>query len=224
MRIVKILFTAFLSFMIFVVSAIIGLVFYSELGQPYNSVVGGAWMLIGVYLGWFSYKNMRRRGILEMLSGNNASYDADDLKPTLGHGVLQVTPKELYESELLNKLKLRKYTIAIWGDRYGRKLDKQHRIDTIEYEDKGSILSIEMGGKYLLKIRMPKVIHISETYFKIINAKEILWQVTDENNKTSNYSYLNTGKKIETKTNTNWKPKSMDLGIGMHALYLQALS
>ena len=60
-----------------------------------------------------------------------------------------------------------------------------------------------------------------QDYIKIVKAKAIIWQTPSKYQKQNIYHYVNTGKAIKTKSNTTWQPHTLDIGIGMNALYLQ---
>lgn len=68
---------------------------------------------------------MRRRGVISVMSGNNATYDLDELEPTSGDGILKFTPSELTEFFSEKKMNFNQgISISIWGDWEGRQLEK----------------------------------------------------------------------------------------------------
>jgi len=162
-----------------------------------------------------------RRGYISTISGDNSSYYLDDLKPTPGSGVIELQPNELENYFDHGKVSIKEGTISIWGDWNGRQLNQKHKLSTIEYDNKRDVLSIYFSDYCQLQIRLPSSIHCSESYLKIFKAKEVKWQTFNDNREYDQFHYLNTGKDIVTKSNTNWKPKVEDLGIGMHAVYIQ---
>ncbi|WP_417886451.1 hypothetical protein [Zunongwangia sp.] len=82
------------------------------------------------------------------------------------------------------------------------------------------MLLIYFNDNYQLQIANPSSIYYTNSYRKIIKAKEIKWQVRKDNKLVDIYHYCYTGSKITTTSNTSWKPMPT-LGIGMNALYLQ---
>ena len=163
---------------------------------------------------------INRRGYIATISGDNSTYELDNLKPTPGSGITELLPDKLVDSFDHQKLEFPEVSISIWGDSYGRKLKLKHRILTFEYDDHSQVLSIFFKDYCQLRIKKPSIIHHSSSYLKIIKAEEILWRVPNAD-RMDEYYYLNEGKNIKTKSNTNWQPKSEDLGPGMNALYLQ---
>ncbi|PKR82277.1 hypothetical protein CW751_02805 [Brumimicrobium salinarum] len=179
-------------------------------------------LLVGFIVSRFLFNLMRRRGVLAVMTGTNASYDVDDLNPSSASGVLKLDPIALVKLFQEHKIKFPQDTsISIWGDWQGRKLDERHQISSIAYDKKNNLLIILFKDKCLIKIRKPTLILLASSYLKIVKAKEIVWEISNKSSSIHTYSYLNTGKKIKTQSNTNWKPHKMDIGIGMHALYLQ---
>jgi len=53
------------------------------------------------------------------------------------------------------------------------------------------------------------------------HSKEVFWKISNKENHVEEYSYLNKGDKIVTKSNTDWSPQKYDIGPGMNAVYLQ---
>ena len=159
--------------------------------------------------------------MITAMSGDNSSYELDDLEPVPGDGVIKLTPDQLPNKFLSNELNLGEFTIAIWGDWEGRKLNSRHKLKSIDYSLKNRILSLVFHDNCLLKIKNAQSILASNSYLKIMNAKEVLWQVPAQTQLNESFSYLNTGKEIVTKSNTSWKPHVRDVGIGMNAVYLQ---
>jgi hypothetical protein len=98
----------------------------------------------------------------------------DELEPTEGDGVLKLTPEELLDSFLKNKIELGECTISIYGDWEGRKLNVRHKLTSVEFHSKKNILTLSFSDNCLLKIRNPKLIFYTSSYFKIVKATEIL--------------------------------------------------
>ena len=197
-------------------------VIYSELNAPYNTIVALAVFILGLYGSRSVFKMMRKRGIINVMSGDNASYDLDELEPTPDSGVLKLTPEKLTNLFLENKLKYNRGTrVSIWGDCKDRELDVRHQLSSISFNSEKNILTIKFSDNSLLVMKRPSIIHCCDSYLKVIKAKEILWQIPIDSNSNNQYSYLNTGKEIKTKSNTKWKPQTYDFGIGMNAIYLQ---
>ncbi|WP_169736086.1 hypothetical protein, partial [Crocinitomix catalasitica] len=141
----------------------------------------------------------------------------DALETTTCDGVYKLTAEQLQDHFSENKLTLGLSTISIFGDWEGRLLNAKHELEGIEFNVKKNILTIIFLDDYLLKVRNPRLIFVSSTYLKIVKATEVMWQTKDD----LQYSYLIKGNKIETKSNTDWKPHQYDIGIGMNAVYLQ---
>ena len=221
MKHLTIIISAIFSLTIVIAIGFIGLLLSYELITPFNVIALTISILIGLFLGNFNYQMMTRRGILQVITGNSASFELDDLKPNQLSDIHELDPNEMTNNPILDKIITNRYKIAIWGDNNGRKLSDLHEIKTINYDNKLKTLEFQIRNKCVIKVKNPKTIHITKSYIKIKYAKEIVWQLNTENKETEQFVYLNTGKEIETKSNTKWKPHRFDLGIGMHALYLQ---
>ena len=202
----------------FVGIALIGLVFYFDLSSPYNYISVLILLTIAIYLSVKVFRMIVRRGYIETATGDNATYELDNLKPIPGSGITELSPEKLIETFDNQILNFPEVSISIWRDAFGKKMKKKPEILTLEYNDETDILSFKDYSQ--LKIKKPSIIHHSIRYLKIIKAKEILWRIK-EDDQYNEYSYLNNGKEIKTRSNTDWKPKSEDLGIGMNALYFQ---
>jgi len=201
---------------------IISAVIYSDFKPPYNLIIAIAVFILGIYASRSIFNMMRRRGVISTMSGDNATYDLDELEPTPGSGVLKVTPEDLTQLFIDKKLKFNNgITVSIWGDWEGRKLDVKHTLNSIEFNSDNNILTIQFNDNCLLKITRPSLILCSNSYLKIVKAKEVLWQIPMDSAPSNQYSYLNTGKEIKTRSNTKWRPHEYDIGIGMNAIYLQ---
>lgn len=199
------------------------LIAYSEFIYPYNIIITASIFILGLYVAKQLFNFIRRRGIIATMSGNNATYDLDELEPTSGCGVTRLSPEEIPKLFFKNNFNfINGVTISIWGDWNGRMLDAKHQFDSINFNSTNNILTIKFTDNYILKIKKPSMIFHSNSYLKIVKAKEILWQTpTDTNLNNHQFSYLNTGQEIKTKSNTKWKPQGYGIGIGMNALYLQ---
>ena len=195
--------------------------FYSNVKSPYNIILAVMALTLGLILSRFTFNLMRRRGVLATMAGL-ASYDLDELEPTLGSNTLKVSSEELTKLFHDHKLKFnRGTTLAIWGDWGDRKLNTSHHLESINYGSKNKILNIIFSDNCIITITEPRIIFLSSSYLKIVKAKEIKWLIPNDVNSNNEYIYLNTGKEIKTNSNTQWKPHKSDLGIGMNALYLQ---
>jgi len=198
---------------------IISVILYSELSSPYHIIIALSVLVFGLYTSRSAFNMMRRKGIM---FGNNATDNSNELEPDLGSDVLKLTPEALTNLCLQKKIKFnRGTTVSIWGDWEGRELNVKHELNSIYFDSEYNILTIKFYDNCILKIKRPSLIFYSSSYLKIIKAKEILWQTPIDSNSNNQYSYLNTGKEIKTKSNTKWKPHTYDIGIGMNALYLQ---
>jgi hypothetical protein len=221
MKIFHIVVAAFISLLSFLAFTFLALVFYAELGPPFNIIVGVLMISLGLIVSRMTFNLMRRRGVISVMSGDNSSYELDDLEPVAGDRVSELKPEELQSKFLSNDWSLDELTIAIWGDWEGRGLNIRHRLKSIDFCNKKRVLSLKFSDHCLLKIKKPQTILASSTYIKVIHANEILWQVPADSRTHHLFSYLNTGKEITTKSNTMWKPHKYDIGIGMNAIYLQ---
>lgn len=200
----------------------IGVVIYSELNRPFNIIIAITFLIIGLYLSRFVFNMIRRRGIISVMSGNNATYDLDELEPTPGSGVLKLTPEGLVNLFSENKLTFNQgTTISIWGDWEGRQLDTRHKISALSFNQENNILTINFSDKCVLKIKSPSLIFYSSSYLKVVKAKVILWETPSSSNLNNEYRYFNIGTKIKTESNTKWISHIYDIGVGMNALYLQ---
>lgn len=200
---------------------IISTVLYSDLQFPYNLIVAILVFILGIYISRSIFNMMRRRGVISVMAAENSTFDLDNLEPTKGDGVFKLTPEEVKSKFLEDKLELTTCTVSIFGDWEGRQLNIQHKLKTVEYDSKNNTLALLFYDNCLLKIRNPKMIFSTSSYLKIVKATEILWQIPDGFKSHFQFRYLNTGKTIKTKSNTDWKPHEYDIGIGMNAIYLQ---
>jgi len=200
---------------------ILSAVLHSELPAPYNIPASITLFILGIYISRSIFNMMRRRGVIAVMSANNASYDMDNLEPTGGDGVLKLTPDELRNHFLKNKIELGECTVSIYGDWEGRQLNVKHKLNSLEFNPKKRTLTLSFSDKCSLKIRNPRLIFLSSSYLKITEATEVLWQIPNDFNAHYQFSYLNTGKKVKTKSNTDWNPQEYQIGIGMNAVYLQ---
>lgn len=222
MNVFKILFACIQALLPLIGFGFIALVLYTEILPPFHIIGAIICVGLGLYLSWFVFNMINRRGAITTMSGNNASYDLDDLEPTPGSDFIKLSPKLLAEDFKENKFFFKmEVTVSIWGDSIGKKLNDKHILKSVIYKEETAILILEFYDDCLLKIKKPGVIYYSNNYLKIIHAREILWQITGKTKSFYQYSYLNTGKTIKTKSNTNWKSHPYDFGIGMNALYLQ---
>lgn len=199
--------------------ALISVVLYYKTPQPFNYLLGLIALVISFFVARFVYRLFIKRGVLETMTGDNATFDLDELEPTPGSGVHKIDASELPAAFANDLFFPQHVSLCIWGDWNGRALNQKHKINGIYFDNDKNILSFEFHNKYLLKIRSPKTVLYSSSYIKITNATEVLWQVSSY--KKKQYSYLNAGKKILTKSNTKWKPDNLDFGIGKNAIYLQ---
>lgn len=209
------------SILAFIGICFIGVVFYSQLSEPFNWIVAIPFLPLAIYLSSRVYKMIIRRGYLETISGDNSTYDADELKSTPGSGITEIQAEELENHFDNGNLPFFEGTVSIWGDWNGRWLNSKHKLSTIEFDESKEILFIYFSDFCQLQIRKPSIIHYTSSYLKILKAKEIKWQVPNKEGENYKYYYLNTGNKINTKSNTEWQPKREDFGIGMNAVYIQ---
>ncbi len=198
---------------------LISIVIYIETTSLIGKLIAILIALIGLYTSIVVYKLIIKRGFLTAMTGSDAIYELDNLKPIEGGGFIQVRADELAE---IFKNKIEKaFTIKIWGDWNGRKLNNKHYISQITYEASEKELNISFHDKCFLKVLNPGIIHVSKSYIKIINADSVIWTVLSANQKEEYYEYTFSDNLIKTNTNTQWKAHKYDLGIGMNAVYLQ---
>ena len=209
------------SLLIIVPFVIIGFIFYQEVSNPVNIILVIATTLLGVKLAVTNYQMMISRGIFNILSYNNHSPELDDLIPTLSSGVTNLEANGFTQFQYIEFLTNKSYKISIWGDQNEKQLNIKHKLNQIAFDDKSKILTFNFDNGKVLKVRNPRKIFSTESYVKIMFADEVLWQFLNEKNQIKQFIYSNNGTKINTRSNTVWKPKRFDLGIGMHALYLQ---
>jgi len=162
-----------------------------------------------------------QKGVIEIMTGDNASPELDTLKPVPGDGVTQLSEEELVSKFHNEQLALNTFTISIWGDRSDNKLNIEHRIKLISYDPDSLTLILFLENNYELHITQPRIIHISSTYLKILKAQKIIWKVNTESDLLQKFSYFNNGQAIVTHSNSEWQPSPYALGRGMTALYLQ---
>lgn len=221
MKILHIAISVFISLLSFLAFIFLAFVFNAELRPPFNIIVGVLVISFGLIVSRMTFNLMRRRGVISVMSGDNSSFELDDLEPVAGDRVSKLKPEDLQSKFLANDWNLGELTIAIWGDREGRGLHIRHILKSIDFCKKKRVLSLKFSDHCLLKIKKPQTIFTSSTYIKVMHAEEILWQVPADSGRHHLFSYLNTGKEIKTKSNTMWKPHKHDIGIGMNAIYLQ---
>lgn len=216
------LFTAYIqAFFAFIGACFIALVFYDELSQPFNIIVGALVLVIGFLGSRFVFKMVKHRGLISTMSGNNSSYGLDELEPVEGSEVVKLEPNELYKQFQDSKLNFIRGTVCIWGDHQGQFLNQIHEIDAINYDMHRKILVIRFKSLCSLKVSNPKRVFCADSYLKIVKAKEVVWQTVDKSGAVKQYHYICSGGQIKTTSNTKWKPHEFDLGIGMPAVYLQ---
>ncbi|MEX1002012.1 MAG: hypothetical protein WDZ35_07845 [Crocinitomicaceae bacterium] len=219
LRTVVSFFYAFLPFGAFVLA---GIAVLDKVYSFWKYPISLSLLIIGFLLGRFLFNFMRRRGVLSTMTGDNASYDADDLKPLEHDEFRKLTPEKLEYNFKSNENLFKGGKIKIWGDWTGKKLDVYHEIQNVQYNSEKDTITIEFKYSCTLKIRKPIGIYESESYLKIRKAKEILWRTPDiVKSKNKDFCYMATSKKIITKSNTPWKPHKYDVGIGEFAIYIQ---
>lgn len=212
----------FQALLAFIGFGIIALILYSDLEAPYNLIVPIGVVIFGLFASRSVFGMIQRRGVLEVMAGDNSSYELDELEPTTGSGIVKLSPQELVEQFKVGKVKFSYgITVAIWGDSKDRKLGNKHLIRSIEFNTLNDTLKLIFTDNCQLEIEKPIRIYCTSTYLKIVKASAIHWQIPIGTTVFYTYSYLNTGIKIETTSNTKWRPHKYDLGIGMNALYLQ---
>lgn len=221
MKVINNLIIVFKSCLPLVLFCFIALVFYSEINPPYNLIAAGVNIIIGFVAFRFTYILMKRRGIIEIMTGSSATPDIDSLTPTPNSNVYKFTPKDLAFNFQQGSLRFSKGTICIWGDRKARKLNKQHEICSIIYNPAQKLLTIKFYDNYQLDIKEPKMIFETSKYIKIINAKSVKWTISDTKSSQSYFLYSMNNKSIETDSNTDWHPHKYDIGLGFDAVYLQ---
>lgn len=204
----------------FIGVAFIGLVFYSELSNPYNYISVSISLIIAIYLSSRVFRMISRRGYITTMTGDNASYELDNLKPVPGSGVTELTSDMLVKHFEQQSKNFSQYSIEIWGDTNAPRLKEKRNISEIQFDKNLKTLKISFDDNSELHIKNPRMIHHSISYLKIIKAQEVVWRIK-ENSQVLEFHYLNNGSKIVTDSNTNWRPKHDDLGIGMNAIYLQ---
>ncbi|WP_426429490.1 hypothetical protein ACPX19_08025 [Winogradskyella sp. HB-48] len=204
----------------FIGVAFIGLVFYSELSNPYNYISVSILLIIAIYLSSRVFRMISRRGYITTMTGDNASYELDNLKPVPGSGVTELTSDMLVKHFEQQSINFSQYSIEIWGDTNAPRLKEKRNISEIQFDKNLKTLKISFDDNSELHIKNPRMIHHSISYLKIIKAQEVVWRIK-ENSQVLEFHYTNNGSKIVTDSNTNWRPKHDDLGIGMNAIYLQ---
>lgn len=204
----------------FIGVAFIGLVFYSELSNPYNYISVSISLIIAIYLSSRVFRMISRRGYITTMTGDNASYELDNLKPVPGSGITELTSDMLVKHFEQQSKNFSQYSIEIWGDTNAPRLKEKRNISEIHFDKDLKTLKISFDDNSELLIKNPRIIHHSISYLKIIKAQEVVWRIK-ENSQVLEFHYLNNGSKIVTDSNTNWRPKHDDLGIGMNAIYLQ---
>lgn len=197
------------------------LIAYDELNRPFNNILCAVFLIAGVLAGRYLFKNIQRRGVMNVISGLNASYDVDTLEPNDYDYVYKSTAKELASQYKTNPNFPKEVMIKIWGDWEGRKLNKKNKIENIDFDEDRNILTIGFEGNSILKVRNMGWILFSKTYLKIMKAEEVLWRICDDESNKKDFSYLFNGEKLLCKSNTDWKPHKLDVGIGMDTVYLQ---
>ena len=179
-------------------------------------------LIIGLICSRFVFTFMKKRGIIASMSGDNASYELDDLIPTEDDQFRELNPFTLEKNFRTKKNLFHAGKVSIWGDWQGRGLDKKLKIEEITFYHEKDILVIKFEEKHTLKVRSPQGIYEADTYLKILKAKEVLWKTPGSGiTRSFTYSYLATKNGIKTKSNTSWKPHKYDIGLGLSAIYIQ---
>ncbi len=210
-------FQALIPFSLF---CLLGVLLFLELSAPYHIIFSTLAILIGVIIGRFLFNMMRKRGVIAVMAGSNSTYNLDEL--TSHPDITVHSPKELAHLFSTYQLNFNKsVTITIWGDWEGRALDKKHQLKSMIYNEELNYLTIWFKNHYAIRVKEAQTIMTSTDYIKIVKAKAIIWQTPSKYQKQNIYHYVNTGKAIKTKSNTTWQPHTLDIGIGMNALYLQ---
>ena len=221
MKTIRIIIAFIQALLPFIGFGIISMVVYTDMKSPYNIFVAAVVIGVGFFASRSIFNMMRRRGVMATMSGNNSTYDLDSIEFTETDGVYKLTAQQVKDYFIDNKLAFKTGTVSIYGDWEGRRLDRKHHIKSIDFNEDKNVLTIIFADNCLLKIRKPRSIFVASTYLKIVKATEVLWQIPTIDNSYHQFSYLNTGKTINTKSNTDWKPHPYDIGIGMDAIYLQ---
>jgi len=203
-------------------SLIIATVVYYSLSSPFNLIAAIAVLVLGLYLARFVYQLILQRGLLSAMTGDNASYELDNLQPSIGSGTYVLSASDFVGSFNDDSCNIPKaVSLAIWGDSLDRGLDQKHTIKNVELDENENILTIKFKGGSSCLVRNPGQVMFSPSFIKVLTAKEISWRTISVDEESNSYSYLDTGKNIATRSNTDWTPKQYQVGRGMDALYLQ---
>ncbi|WP_310992786.1 hypothetical protein [Aequorivita marina] len=200
---------------------IIAVVFYSQVPSPFNYIAALASLLLGIYFGRMVFNMGRSQGVLATMTGSRASYELDELEPIPGSGVLKLTPNELTSNFADSVLPFNEGTLAIWGDTNNSLLSKRHQLKGITFDVENKILNLAFSDACFLEVKNPSLIMCADTYLKISRAKKVTWRIPNTDDGMDAFVYYNTGKTIQSTSNTNWNPSTYDFGIGMNAVYLQ---
>ena len=190
--------------------------------QIWEYVIAGVLYVLALLIGRFIFNFMRKRGVIATLSGDNATTDVDNLEPQEGDEFREIKPNEISALFHSNEPFINGGKIVIWGDWNGRYLNRNHTIESIDYESTSCTLIFNFKKGFQLTVQEPGRIFESSSYFKILKAKEITWKISKHHKRTEQeYIYVLQDNKIITSSNTSWKPHKYDLGVGELALYIQ---
>jgi hypothetical protein len=209
------------SLLTFIGLGFLALAILGQMAPPVNYILSII-VLVAAFLAARSvFTMMQRRGVMSVLASNSASPDADDFQSLEENGIYKMHPRDLASHFSKAEFYLGECAISIWGDWEGRKLKEKNELISVSYSEVKNRLTFQFEGKKTLSIRNASDILLCETYLKIPRATEALWQYLVGMELFNQYSYLHSGNKIKTKSNTKWKPHKYDIGPGMNAIYLQ---
>jgi len=167
--------------------------------------------LSSLYLAKQIFSAIMSRGFIEFFSYVDKTPEADNLYDE----DCVLTPELYVEKFNFGRHLFRAGCIEIWGDKRGRDLDVKNHVAMIEYSNK--TLCIQFKNRNELIIFGADKIVDEATYFKIINAKKIIW---NWGNSKYQFTYENTGSEIITKSNFKWRSRSLDVLMQHPAVFI----
>jgi hypothetical protein len=156
-----------------IVAFILGITFYAAFPNWMGLVVFVLLLLLAIPVGVKIFRKVTRIGFVEFVSLKNRSADLDLLIPTDAKNVFQRSPQDLVHLVNENKHLCKGGSLRMFGDWFGPPYRKVFNINTINYNEEESVLTISFDKGITLTIINPKHIYEATTYLKIIDADRI---------------------------------------------------
>lgn len=204
--------------------------FISGVALGFSPIFGGSILAIAIYASfpnmigilcactfligacWAGYKIFQQvqiQGPIEVLTAVHASRDLDNLEPTTNDNYKRRQPEKLVQLVKAGKHLFKGGAIRIYGDWFGEPYKSKHIIETMDYNEANSILSLNFQKGERLEVKNPRHIFEDAGYLKILDADEVTLEVKP----TYFLKYQKKEKKINTFTNVNWYQPRFNVSI-----------